>query len=189
MVSASVPPESTRRDPELHRLPSREAAGHRGHLGFRWCGLSLPSRAHRPATVRPGQIITGASSLVVWAGAASSATSLVALAFLIFRLASACSAATCCLAAILAAVFLVVTAAASAADSMVVFIKSFGTKNVPNLLCWAKTWWSCDPGVDGLVTALLRGEVRRCVCVGGGAALQERRYGGTAVTQGRRDGE
>ena len=68
----------------------------------------------------PGQICTGASSLVGWAGAASSAI---------------------CLAAILGAI-LVVTAAASAADSLVVFVKSFG----PNWLCWAKTRWSCDRG-------------------------------------------
>ena len=77
------------------------------------------------------------------------ASSLVAFAFfiLVFCLASACSAATC-LAAILAAI-LVVTAAASAAGSFVVFIKSFGTNSVPNLLGWAKTWWSCDRGGGG----------------------------------------
>ena len=91
--------------------------------------------------MRPGQLYTGASSLVAWAGAASSAI---------------------CLAAILGAI-LVVNAAASAADSLVVFITSFGAKNRPNWLCWAKNWWSCDGGrgvgVDGLVAALLRGAV------------------------------
>ena len=92
---------------------------------------SKQSPAGRWATVTdmwPGQICTGASSLVGWAGAASSAI---------------------CLAAILGAI-LVVTAAASAADSLVVFIKSFGTKNRPNLLCWAETRWSCDRGGEGL---------------------------------------
>ena len=82
----------------------------------------------RPEPSKQSQICTGASSLVGWAGAVSSAI---------------------CLAAILGAI-LVVTAAASAADSLVVFIKSFGTKNRPNLLCWAKTRWSCDRGGEGL---------------------------------------
>ena len=117
------------------RTPEPQAPVSGGHrpLGARTgspvrCGLSLPSRAQpgngQLSLMWPGQICTGASSLVAWAGAASSAI---------------------CLAAILGAI-LVVTAAASAADSLVLFVKSVGTKNRPNWLCWAKTRWSCDRG-------------------------------------------
>ena len=91
-----------------------------------------------------------ATSLVALAGAASSATSLIdafslvalsATATAFLALTSACSAAAC-LAAFLAttlAAILVATTAASAADFLVLFM-SFGTGNVPNLLCRAKTW-------------------------------------------------
>ena len=70
----------------------------------------------------------------------------LALAFiiLVFCVSSACSAAAG-LAAFLTAIWatcLVATAAASAADFLVVFITSFGIRNVPSVLCWQKTWWS-----------------------------------------------
>ena len=135
-----------------------------------------PAAVHGPAVAQPGHGAlslvrprakrTASSSLVALAGAASSAdiacfaslvaSSSVALSFffffLAFCLASAVSAAAC-LAAFLTAILAVVleaTAAASAADFVVVFIKSFGIRNVPNLLCRAKTWWSCVRRVSGI---------------------------------------
>jgi hypothetical protein len=130
------PHESTAK-PRSCSIPSLgRPQGPRGAAGVRWCGLGLPSRAQPGdgplSPIMPGHMCTGISSLVAWAGAASSATSLVVFAFFIL----ACSAATC-LAAALAAI-LVVTAALSAADSLLVFTKSFGTK---------KTWWSCERGM------------------------------------------
>ena len=93
-------------------------------LGFVMSGLTAAQKAAAtPMRKSARKRETSLFALVGWAGAASSAI---------------------CLAAILGAI-LVVTAAASAADSLVVFIKSFGTKNRPNLLCWAKTRWSLRP--------------------------------------------
>ena len=105
-----------------------------------------------PPPAGPAQIFTAAVALADLEGGARS-TSGAASCDVIF-LSAAALVLICLAAAFFAAFFAAILASylstilsatfnAHLAASLLLFRKVFGTSKVPNLLCWAKTRWSC----------------------------------------------
>ena len=143
---------------------SREATGARNGTegpssavtalwGAAWAMQTAQPGDGAPPLAGPGQICTAAVALADLEGGARSALEGAASCDMIF-LSAAALVLICLAAAFFAAFFAAILASylstilsatfnAHLAAALLLFRKFFGTSKVPNLLCWAKTRWSC----------------------------------------------